>query len=53
MKFDTVLLINCLWFCGGIAVCWFFKDKINGLILSVDTQVKAAEAKLAALKAKL
>ncbi len=43
-------------FAAGVAsggfVVWFAKDTVASIFLSVDSQVTALEAKLAALKAK-
>jgi hypothetical protein len=42
-----------LWFVAGLAVCWFFKDKIVSLYKSAADQIEALEDKIRALKARL
>lgn len=35
---------------AGYAACWFTKDWVTGLVVGVETQVRAFEDKIKALK---
>lgn len=47
------VFLACLCFAGGYAASVFSWDTVKTFFLSADTLLKAAEAKLAALKAKV
>lgn len=38
---------------AGYAACWFTKDWATGLLVGAETQIRAMEDKIKALKAKL
>ena len=42
-----------LSFAGGFAACWFGKDKIKLWVNGVETEVRALEDKIKALRAKV
>lgn len=46
-------MLYALSFWGGFAACWFCKDKIRSVFISVETQIRSLEDKIKALKAKI